>query len=88
MKRTQQTETETQIKRKPQVLNQFGIGKTTLHSRIQEGLMPPPIILSKRSVGWLSNELDQTLKFMIAGKSHDDIRALISHMIEQRKNVA
>ena len=77
-----------QIKRKPLVLDQFGIGKTTLHSRIQEGLLPPPIPLGARSVGWLSSELDQVLAFMVAGKSHEDIRALVAHLVDQRKQAA
>jgi prophage regulatory protein len=76
------------IIRRPEVLKRFGIANTSLHSRVKESLIPPPIPLGSRSVGWLEHELDQVLSFMIAGKSKDDIRALIGHLIDQRKNAA
>lgn len=76
------------VKRKPLVLDQFGIGKTTLHNRILDGLLPPPIPLGARSVGWLSHELDQVLAFMAAGKSDDEIRSLVAHLVSLRKELA
>ena len=78
----------TRIIRRPELLEQFGFGNTTLHNRINEGLMPPSIPLGVRSVGWLSHELDRVLAFMAAGKSDDDIRALVAHLVDQRKEVA
>lgn len=78
-----------QIARKPDVFKQFGFGNTHLHNLINQGLFPPSISLGgKRSVGFLQHELDQVLCFMVAGKSKDDIRALVAHMVEQRKNAA
>lgn len=78
-----------QIARKPDVFKQFGFGNTHLHNLINAGLFPTSISLGgSRSVGFLQHELDQVLAFMVAGKSKDDIRALVSHMIEQRKNAA
>lgn len=77
------------IARKPAVFEQFGFGNTHLHNLINKGLMPPSINLGgARSVGFLQHELDQVLAFMVAGKSKDDIRALVSHMVDQRKNAA
>ena len=76
------------IQRRPEVLNRFGIGNTCLHNRIKQGLMPPPIPLGGRAVGWLEHELDQVLAAMVAGKSQDHIKALVGHLVDQRKSAA
>ena len=82
------TQTQHYINRRPELLRRFGIGNTCLHNKIKQGLMPPPISLGARAVGWVNVELDAVLAAMIAGKSDDHIRALVSHMIDQRKNAA
>ena len=74
------------INRRPEVLNRFGIGNTCLHNRIKNGFIPPPISLGARAVGWLQHELDAVLAAMVAGKSEEHIRALIGHLVDQRKN--
>lgn len=76
------------IQRRPEVLDRFGIGNTCLHSRIKQCLMPPPIPLGGRAVGWLQHELDQVLAAMVAGKSEEHIKALIGHLVDQRKLAA
>ena len=78
-------QTKYYIDRRPEVLGRFGIRNTCLHNRIKSGLMPPPIPLGPRSVGWLRHELDAVLSAMVAGKSEDHIRALIGHLVDQRK---
>ncbi len=77
-----------QINRRPEVLKRFGISNTCLHDKINKGLMPPPIPLGGRSVGWVSHELDQVLAAMVAGKSQDHIKALVGHLVDQRSNAA
>lgn len=78
-----------QIIRRPKVLSRFGISNTHLHNQIHAGLMPPSISLGgERSVGWLEHELDAVLAAMVAGKSQDHIRALVGHLVDQRKNAA
>jgi len=74
--------------RRPEVLSRFGIGNTCLHHRIHDNLIPPPLPLGGRSVGWLHHELDQVLAAMVAGKSQEHIRALVGHLIDQRKLAA
>jgi prophage regulatory protein len=76
------------IVRRPEVLKRLGISNTCLHSRINKGLLPPSIPLGVRSVGWLEHELDQVLAAMVAGKSEEHIKALVGHLIDQRKNAA
>lgn len=76
------------IIRRPELLKRFGIGNTCLHNRINQGLMPPPILLggpSTRAVGWLQHELDAVIAAMVAAKSEAYIKALIEHLVAQRK---
>ena len=74
------------INRRPEVLKRFGISNTTLHNHIKAHLMPPPISLGARSVGWIEHELDQVLNAMIAGKPPEHIRALVNRIVGQRQN--
>lgn len=76
------------IIRKPEVLSITGLSKTTLQTRINEGLMPPSISLGERAVGFLDHETQAVMRFIAAGKSKDEIRALVSYLVEQRQQAA
>ncbi len=76
------------ITRRPDVLSQLAISNTSLHVRIKAGLLPPPISLGGRAVGWVESELDSVLSAMVAGHSEDQLRELVSSLIEQRKLAA
>ncbi|MEH6473612.1 MAG: AlpA family phage regulatory protein [Halopseudomonas sp.] len=78
-------ETQLKIQRKPETLSRYGLARSTFHTRINEGLIPPPISLGERAVGFAAHETDQVLAFMMAGKSKEQIRTLVAHLIEQRQ---
>jgi prophage regulatory protein len=71
--------------RKPELLERFGFSKTTLHTKISKEQFPPPIALGDRAVAWPSHELDLILSAMVAGKSDDEMRALVADLVAQRK---
>ena len=75
------------LSKRADVLSQFSISNTTLHERINEGLLPPSVSTGARSVAWVQQELDSVLKAMIAGKSKEEIKALIVHLVEQRSKL-
>lgn len=74
------------IIRKPEVLESFGISRTTLHNRINDGLIPNSICLGARAVGWLESEINKTLSAMIAGQNREEIQALVTSLEAQRKH--
>jgi prophage regulatory protein len=74
------------IQRKSEVLIKFGLPRSTFHSRIKAGLMPPPISLGARAVGWLSTEIDLVLAAMIAGQDQGQIKQLVTALVAKRKN--
>jgi len=72
------------LDKKPLVLKCFGISKSTLHNRINDGLITPPVSIGARSVAWPSNEIESLVNAQIAGKSPDEIRLLVKVLIEKR----
>ena len=76
------------IIRKPEVLSITGLSRTTHQTRINDGLMPPPISLGERAVGFLEHEIQAVISAMAAGKSKDDLRALVNYLVEQRQQAA
>ena len=77
-----------QIFRLPDVLQQTGYKRSTLYARIRAGEFPRPIALGLRAVGWLSSEVEAVLAARIAGKSDEEIRALVVKLESARKAAA
>jgi len=75
----------THLIRRPQVIEGFGISKTTLFTRIQEGLIPPPISLGGRAVAWPSDEIEQVISFFILEKPISEIKILVSQLVATRQ---
>lgn len=75
------------IERKPTVLSRFGISNSSLHIRINDGLFTPPCSLGARAVGWPEHETSAILKAMVAGQSKEQIKALVTTLVEQRKEL-
>ncbi len=73
------------INRKPVVLHRIGISKSTLHERLNKGLIPPSISLGDRAVGWLEHEITLLISAMAAGYSEADLQGLVKDMVEKRQ---
>jgi prophage regulatory protein len=72
------------IERKPAVLERIGLSRSTLHSRIQEGLWCPPISLGARAVGFFEHETDELIAAHINGYSSDQLRELVINLVAER----
>ena len=75
------------IWRLPKVKAQTGHSRSTIYLQIQEGEFVPPVRLGKRSVGWPAHEIDAINAARIAGKSDDEIRALVRSLVAARANL-
>lgn len=62
----------------------LGISRSTVYLQVSQGLLTKPIHIGLRAVGWPSNELDAILNARIAGKSQNDIKALVIELENQR----
>jgi prophage regulatory protein len=78
------TKYQPRILRRPETQTIFGLGKGTIRNRIIDGLLPPPIDLGGRAVGWIESECLTVLEAMIAGKPQEKIKQLVSELVKQR----
>jgi prophage regulatory protein len=76
------------ILRLPAVKSQSGLSRSTVYLRIAQRLWTKPISLGGRAVGWPDSEVAAINAARIAGKSEDDIRALVVKLEAARKLVA
>lgn len=74
------------ILRLPSVKAESGYSRSTIYLRIAEGLWPRPVRLGARSVGWPAAEVAMLNAARIAGKTDEDIRALVSQLHAARAN--
>ena len=65
----------------------LSLPKSTFYSQISEGLLPPPIRLGKRSVGWLESEINAVIRARIQNRSDDEIKVLVQCLVDQRKTL-
>ena len=70
--------------KKPTILKAQGISKSTLHNRINSGLFPPPVSIGARAVAWPSYEVESITSAIIAGKSNEEIKLLVSYLVQKR----
>lgn len=78
----------TSILRLPAVKSESGLSRSTIYLRIAQGLWPKPVNLGVRAVGWPSAEIAALNAARIAGKSDDEIRALVVKLEAARKVAA
>lgn len=78
----------TSILRLPAVKSESGLSRSTIYLRIAQGLWPKPVNLGVRAVGWPSAEIAALNAARIAGKSDDEIRALVVKLEAARKAAA
>lgn len=76
------------ILRLPAVKSESGHSRSTIYLRIAQGLWTKPVSLGGRSVGWPASEVSSLLAARIAGKTDDEIRALVVKLEVARKKSA
>ena len=66
-------------------MQRTGWSSNTLYARVAEGLMVPPVKLSRRSVGWLAHEVDSLLHARMRELDDAGIKVLVADFIATRK---
>lgn len=59
--------------------------KPTIYAWISAQLLTPPVKFGAKSSAWPASEVNSILAARIAGKSDDEIRALVIELTEARK---
>lgn len=73
------------ILRRRQVQTETGYSRSTIYLRISQGLWPKPVRLGARAVGWPAGEVSTLNAARIAGKSDDEMRALVASLEMARR---
>ena len=75
------------IYRLPAVKSHSGYSRSTIYSRIAQGLWTKQVSLGPRCVGWPAHEVAALNATRIAGKTDSEIRDLVVKLEEARKTV-
>lgn len=78
----------TKIQRLKDVLQARKIGKTTHYAEISDGIFPPPFSLGARAKGYFEHETMAILAARAAGKNDDELRSLVSRLLQARQEMA
>ena len=76
------------IFRLPAVKAESGYSRSTIYLRISQGLWTKPVSLGARAVGWPEDEVAALNAARIAGKTDEEIRALVVKLEVARKAAA
>ena len=76
---------ELQILRLPQVVQATGLARSTVYLRIGQGLLPKPISLGGKAVGWPLDDIIKITNARIAGFSDQEITELVKKIELERK---
>ncbi len=74
-----------ELVRKARALAITGYRHATFQRRIQEALLPPPVKISERCSAWPLHELAAVNRAIVAGASPDEIKRLVTHLVESRR---
>ena len=76
------------ILRLPAVLSERGRSRSAHYLDIKQGLFTRPVAFGVRAVGWPADEVAALNVARIAGKTDDEVRALVVKLEAARKTAA
>jgi len=75
--------------REPEARAKLGsIGQWLFFKQRREGLLPPPVRLSGRRCAYVTSELDAVIDARAAGAADDEVRELVSRLVQSRASRA
>lgn len=76
------------IHRLPALQAVFDLAQSTIYLHVSQGLLPRPVALGPRAVGWPADEIDQIINARIAGKNEGEIKSLVVSLTAARQQAA
>lgn len=74
----------TRLLKLPEVCNRRARGVSTTYDDIARGLFVHPVKCGKKSSAWPEHEVELLIRARIAGKTDDEIRALVAKLEADR----
>jgi prophage regulatory protein len=65
-----------------------GKSRSSIYRDIKVGLLPPPVKIGGDRSAWPAYEIDAINRARIAGKSDDQIKQLVSELVDARSRAA
>lgn len=78
----------TQLLRRPEVVTLTARSRSSLQLDEKAGLFCPPIAIGFRAVAYIRHEVQAVIQARIEGRTPDEIKQLVSELVNQRKHVA
>jgi prophage regulatory protein len=75
---------QTRLINRAQVLNIVPFGNSTLHTKMNSGIFPPPVPMGAGRVAWIESEIQTWIDALISGASSDDVKTLINELVLAR----
>jgi prophage regulatory protein len=69
------------------VMDVMAMSRSTLHLRVKQGLLTPPVRLGERCTVWPEHEISAINAARIAQKSNDEIRELVAQLQQKRATI-
>lgn len=76
------------IVRLPEVKSVSGLSRSSIYAHVRLGLLPRPILLGRRMVGWQESEVAAVNAARVRGATDDEIRSLVVKLEKARKSAA
>jgi prophage regulatory protein len=73
------------IIRLPRVMDRTGRRRSAVYDDIARGVITRPVACGRRAVGWPSDEIDIIVGARIAGRTEDEIRAIVDRLHAARQ---
>ena len=73
-----------QIQKIDQVCQKTCLSKSSIYNKISDGTFPPQISLGKRSVAFISGEIDLWIIAITEGKSIADLKSIVENIVDSR----
>jgi len=71
--------------RRRQVERELGVSRSAIYRQMLDGVLPRPVKVAPKRVGWIRAEVDAVCQARIAGASHDALRILVTQLQRDRK---
>lgn len=65
-----------------------GLSRSSIYVRIAQGLLPTPVALGARAVGWPQDEIEAVNRARIQGHDDATLRRLVTALVAQRSAVS
>jgi prophage regulatory protein len=79
---------DTSILRLPALSAETGRSRSSIYNDVKSGLLTEPVRVGANAVGWPAGEIRKINLARIAGKTDDEIRALVCELHTARKVAA